>query len=371
MAYAPVSTGILVPAAAADQYPVSLEETFRPTQTCIVSGFDESAYLERFADCELDEHTQRVDRVEAAPLVKAGAITHLFPKPRRRAEVLSWHLRRQGKWKQAQKFAATLNSVRRAVPADPQIKERSKFWKRHASQKFKLEAVATTQNRRDLHREPPALTWGTAAEATSRKASPRIKQAYQEKAEERERQRVLKEAEERLMDVCGPLRAPISETDVDAALRDAKALGVSRTSKAYELCRFVQKDLRRQREDDARQALLKRDKEEAEDVGAYLWKVRSYTGEYYGTADDVVASARTAQMDLVDGSISAAATKGAQKKLPPRIEPHAETFHPRRVQHHYTPGSPTVLVERAASIITKRDGPHRAPRSSTSTRRYP
>ena len=94
-----VSTGILVPAAAADQYPESFDETFRQTLVKTIDGFDEEAYRERYADCELDEHTTEVHRVESAPVVKAGAVQKLFSKPRRRAEILSWHLRRQGKWR--------------------------------------------------------------------------------------------------------------------------------------------------------------------------------------------------------------------------------------------------------------------------------
>ena len=49
-----VSTGILVPAAAADQYPESFDETFRQTLVKTIDGFDEEAYRERYADCELD-----------------------------------------------------------------------------------------------------------------------------------------------------------------------------------------------------------------------------------------------------------------------------------------------------------------------------
>ena len=56
-AFAPVSTGILVPAAAADQYPESFDKTFKQTLIRTVDGFDEQQYRERYADCELDEHT--------------------------------------------------------------------------------------------------------------------------------------------------------------------------------------------------------------------------------------------------------------------------------------------------------------------------
>ena len=56
-AFAPVSTGILVPAAAADQYPESFDKTFKQTLIRTVDGFDEQQYRERCADCELDEHT--------------------------------------------------------------------------------------------------------------------------------------------------------------------------------------------------------------------------------------------------------------------------------------------------------------------------
>ena len=110
-AFAPVSTGILVPADAADQYPTSFDDTFKQTLVKTIDGFDEQAYRERYADCELDEHTTEVHRVESAPVVKAGAVQKLFSKPRRRAEILSWHLRRQGKWKEAKTFSSTLNAV--------------------------------------------------------------------------------------------------------------------------------------------------------------------------------------------------------------------------------------------------------------------
>ena len=59
-AFAPVSTGILVPASAADQYPTSFDDTFKQTLIRTVDGFDEQQYRERYADCELDEHTQEV-----------------------------------------------------------------------------------------------------------------------------------------------------------------------------------------------------------------------------------------------------------------------------------------------------------------------
>ena len=59
-AFAPVSTGILVPADAADQYPTSFDDTFKQTLIRTVDGFDEQQYRERYADCELDEHTTEV-----------------------------------------------------------------------------------------------------------------------------------------------------------------------------------------------------------------------------------------------------------------------------------------------------------------------
>ena len=40
-AFAPVSTGILVPADAADQYPESFDKTFRQTLVKTIDGFDE------------------------------------------------------------------------------------------------------------------------------------------------------------------------------------------------------------------------------------------------------------------------------------------------------------------------------------------
>ena len=52
-AFDPVSTGILVPAAAADQYPESFDKTFKQTLIRTVDGFDEQQYRERYADCEL------------------------------------------------------------------------------------------------------------------------------------------------------------------------------------------------------------------------------------------------------------------------------------------------------------------------------
>ena len=78
-AFAPVSTGILVPAAAADQYPESFDKTFKQTLVKTIDGFDEQAYRDRYADCELDEHTtevrsrrpvvwRRLHAVDATPL---------------------------------------------------------------------------------------------------------------------------------------------------------------------------------------------------------------------------------------------------------------------------------------------------------------
>ena len=361
-AFAPVSTGILVPAAAADQYPESFDKTFKQTLIRSVDGFDEQQYRERYADCELDEHTTEVHRVESAPVVKAGAVQKLFSKPRRRAEILSWHLRRQGKWKEAKTFSSTLNAVRKPPPDDPMLKERSRFWRKHAPPRFKLEAISATQDRRDLHRDPPVLTWGTEHEAMQRDASPRIKEAYRAKAAERDRQMAIREAEEQLRDACDSRDAD----SVDHALRQAKSVGVPRDSEAYELGKFVQKDLVRQRAYDEKQALLKRDKQEVENVGKYLWKARHYTDPTcFGSDDDIVRSAREAQMDLADGSVSTIKSNVNPKKLPPSIKPHAETFHPQRVRHHYTPGSPTVTVERAGAVVCKRATPHRA------RRRYP
>ena len=361
-AFAPVSTGILVPAAAADQYPESFDKTFKQTLIRSVDGFDEEAYRERYADCELDEHTTEVHRVESAPVVKAGAVQKLFSKPRRRAEILSWHLRRQGKWRDAKKFDATLNAVRKPPKEDPMLKERSRFWRKHAPPRFKLEAISATQDRRDLHRDPPVLTWGTEHEANQRDASPRIKEAYRAKAEKRERQMAIREAEEQLRDACDSR----DQDAVDHALRHAKSVGVPRDSEAYELGRFVQKDLVRQRAYDEKQRLLKLDKQELENTGKYLWKARHYTDPTcFGTDDDIVQAARTGQMDLADGSVSTIKSNVNPKKLPPAIKPHAETFHPQRVRHHYTPGSPTVTVERAGAVVCKRATPHRA------RRRYP
>ena len=361
-AFAPVSTGILVPAAAADQYPESFDKTFKQTLVKTIEGFDEQQYRERYADCELDEHTTEVHRVESAPVVKAGAVQKLFSKPRRRAEILSWHLRRQGKWKEAKTFSSTLNAVRKPPPDDPMLKERSRFWRKHAPPRFKLEAISATQDRRDLHRDPPVLTWGTEHEAMQRDASPRIKEAYRAKAAERDRQMAIREAEEQLRDACDSRDAD----SVDHALRQAKSVGVPRDSEAYELGKFVQKDLVRQRAYDEKQALLKRDKQEVENVGKYLWKARHYTDPTcFGSDDDIVRSAREAQMDLADGSVSTIKSNVNPKKLPPAIKPHAETFHPQRVRHHYTPGSPTVTVERAGAVVCKRATPHRA------RRRYP
>ena len=115
-----------------------------------------------------------------------------------------------------------------------------------------------------------------------------------------------------------------------------------RDSEAYELGKFVQKDLVRQRAYDEKQRLLKRDKQEVENVGKYLWKARHYTDPTcFGSDDDIVRSAREAQMDLADGSVSTIKSNVNPKKLPPAIKPHAGPSIHNGVRHHYTPGSPT------------------------------
>ena len=45
---------------------------------------------------------------------------------------------------------ATLNAVRKPPKEDPMLKERSRFWRKHAPPRFKLEAISATQDRRDL-----------------------------------------------------------------------------------------------------------------------------------------------------------------------------------------------------------------------------
>ena len=47
----------------------------------------------------------------------------LFSKPRRRAEILSWHLRRQGKWQDAKTFSNDVERVRKPPPKeDPMLR---------------------------------------------------------------------------------------------------------------------------------------------------------------------------------------------------------------------------------------------------------
>ena len=58
-------------------------------------------------------------------------------------------------------------------------------------------------------------------EAMQRDASPRIKEAYRQKAEERDRQMAIREAEELLRDACDSR----DEDAVDHALRQAKHVG--------------------------------------------------------------------------------------------------------------------------------------------------
>ena len=70
-------------------------------------------------------------------------------------------------------------------------------------------------------------------------------------------------------------------------------------------------------------------------------------------------------MDLAYCSVSTIISIFNPSKMPPAYKPQAVTFHPQRVRHHYTPGSPTVTVERAGAVVCKRATPHRA------RRRYP
>ena len=117
------------------------------------------------------------------------------------------------------------------------LKERSRFWRKHAPPRFKLEAISATQDRRDLHRDPPVLTWGTEHEAMQRDASPRIKEAYRAKAAERDRRM----AGEKQNNTEGRVDSRDADS-VDHALRQAKSCR-PRDSEAYELGKFVQKDL--------------------------------------------------------------------------------------------------------------------------------
>ena len=75
--------------------PFKLDETFKQTLIRTVDGFDEDAIGSATRTAQLDEHMQEVHQVESAPVVKSGAVQKLFSKPWRRAEILSWHLRRQ------------------------------------------------------------------------------------------------------------------------------------------------------------------------------------------------------------------------------------------------------------------------------------
>ena len=93
----------------------------------------------------------------------------------------------------------------------------------------------------------------------------------------------------------------------------------------------------------------------------------------FGSDDDIVLKAERHRWTSPT-TVSTIKSNVNPKKLPPAIKPHAETFHPQRVRHHYTPGSPTVTVERAGAVVCKRATPHRArrryPRSATSTRHW-
>ena len=92
-------------------------------------------------------------------------------------------------------------------------------------------------------------------------------------------------------------------------------------------------------------------------MGKYLWKARHYTDPTcFGSDDDIVRSAREAQMDLADGSVSTIKSNVNPKK---RRRPSSRTPGPsiHNGAHHYTPGSPTVTVERAGAVVCKRATP--------------